>query len=213
MPNRNAFVVSFCIFFLPLKSASALGPVDGEIGIGWWANDFEAVISEAELDAGSTFIYGEGWLGDHWGLRGAWFDSDLEGEEFSDQTRFNLEVRRKFFSVTDNNFVALGAGIENIDLENGRDTQGLRLSAEGRFGIPGPFFLYGRVAWVPELSDAGNFSDISAKEIDAGIHITPFPFMSLRVGYQKYELDYDIPVIGSAGSSTSGAYLGLGVHW
>ena len=63
------------------------------------------------------------------------------------------------------------------------------------------------------MSDAGNFSDISAKEIDAGIHITPFPFMSLRFGYQKYELDYDIPVVGGAGSSTSGAYLGLGVHW
>ena len=112
MSNRNAFLLLFCVLILPLKNADALGPVDGEIGIGWWANDFEADISEAELDAGSTFIYGEGWLGDHWGIRGAWYDSDLEGEEFSDQTRFNLELRRKFFSVTDNNFVALGAGIE-----------------------------------------------------------------------------------------------------
>ena len=56
MSNRNAFFLLFCVLLLPLKNASALGPVDGEIGIGWWANDFEADLAEAELDAGSTFI-------------------------------------------------------------------------------------------------------------------------------------------------------------
>lgn len=204
--------VLLAVLLFPFHGSHALGPVDGEIGIGWWANDFEADFANADIDAGSTFIYGEGWLGDHWGIRGAWYDSDLEGEGFDNQTRYNLELRRKFFGITDNNFVALGAGLENIDLENGSDTQGLRLSAEGRLGIPGPFFFYGRIAWIPEMSDAGNFEDISGRELDLGIHITPFPFISLRLGYQDYELDYDRPG-GNGGSSTSGAYLGLGLHW
>ena len=201
------------ILVLLSTNSYALGPVDGEIGIAWWANDFQADLVDADVDAGSTFIYGEGWLGDKWGVRGAWYDSDLEGEAISNQTRLNFEARRKMFSASDNNFFALGAGVENIDLENGGDAQGIRVSAEGRFGVPGPVFFYGKIAWVPDLGDAKNFDDISAQEFDAGIHITPIPFMSLRLGYMKYELDYDTAAGLGGGSSTSGFYLGGGFHW
>ena len=202
------------ILFFLCANSYALGPVDGEIGIAWWATDFESDLAGANIDAGSTFIYGEGWFGQNWGVRGAWYDSDLEGEALSNQSRIDLEVRRKLFSVSDNNFFALGAGVENIDLENGGDAQGLRVSAEGRFGIPGPIFFYGKIAWVPELGDVKNFDNISAREFDAGMHITPLPFMSLRIGYLKYELDYDVAAVaGGAGSTTSGFYLGGGFHW
>jgi hypothetical protein len=214
MKNSSIMPVLVGILILLCTNSYALGPVDGEIGIAWWANDFEADLADADIDAGLTFVYGEGWLGDKWGVRGAWYDSNLEGEAISNQTRFNLEARRKMFSASDNNFFALGAGIENIDLENGGDAQGFRVSAEGRFGVPGPVFFYGRIAWVPELGDAKNFDDISAQEFDAGIHITPIPFMSLRIGYMKYELDYDNTATGlGGGSSTSGFYLGGGFHW
>lgn len=55
---------------------------------------------------------------------------------------------------------------------------------------------------------------IPTREFDAGMHITPMPFMSLRIGYLKYELDYDdAAVAGGAGSTTSGFYLGGGFHW
>ena len=200
-----------CMFITP---SYALGPVDGELGIAWWANDFDADFSDTSIDAGSVFIYGEGWLGDKWGIRGAWYDSDLEGEALSNQTRTNLELRRKLFSPTDNNFLALGFGVENIDLENGGDAQGIRVGTEARLGIPGPIFLYGKYAWVPEFGDARNFDDISATEIDLGMHITPFPFMSLRIGYLKYELDYENTDVGLSGSSdASGFYLGGGFHW
>ena len=188
--------------------------MDGEIGIGWWANDFDADLSEGDIDAGSLFLHGETWLGDKWGIRGAWYDSDFEGERFSDQTRYNLELRRRLFKFTDNNFVALGAGFERIDLENGETSNGLRVSAEGRFGVPGPVFFFGKVAWIPVMQDAGEFEDISATEIDAGVHFTPIPFMSLRFGYLQYELDFDDLARGKGGgSNTSGFYLGAGLHW
>lgn len=197
-----------------MPQANALGPVDGEIGVAGWASDFDADLSESELDAGSVFIYGEGWLGDKWGLRGAWYDSDLEGEAFSNQTRLNLELRRRLFSVSDNNFFAVGGGIETIELQNGDEAGGLRVSAEGRFGIPGPFFFYGRIAWAPDLGNAGEFDDIASTELDMGMHITPFPFLSLRLGYLTYELEYDDSRFsGNSGSEVSGFYLGGGFHW
>ena len=210
---RTLFAFAF-IQCVSITHALALGPVDGEIGIAWWANDFEADLSEGDIDAGSLFIHGEGWLGNKWGIRGAWYDSDLEGETFSDQTRANIEIRRRLLSLSDNNFIALGAGIERIDLQDGSDSSGLRLSAEGRFGIPGPVFFYGKLSLVPVLQDAGNFDDISAREVDIGMHITPFPFLSVRFGYLEYELDFDDRSVGrSGGSNTSGFYLGGGFHW
>ena len=153
------------------------------------------------------------WIGDKWGVRGSWFDSDLEGEAFSDQSRLSLVLRRRLISVSDNNFIAVGGGFEHIELENGDSSDGLRVSLEGRFGLPGSVFLFGRAAWIPILEDAGNFEDVSATEVDAGIHITPIPFVSLRLGYLKYELDYDDVSSQSTGSKTSGFYLGAGFHW
>ena len=131
-----------------------LGPVDGEIGIAWWANDFDIDFLDVDADVGSLFVHGETWVGDKWGIRGAWFDSDLEGETFSDQSRIQFEVRRRFLSFTDNNFIALGAGAEQIDLLDGSDSRGFRVSAEARFGIPGPVFFYGKIAYVPSFEDA-----------------------------------------------------------
>ena len=210
---KNAFLAVVLYVIIPANS-HALGPVDGEIGFALWNNEFETDISAGEIDAGSLMLHGEVWLGDRWGLRAAWFDSDLESTAFSDQSRLQVEVRRRLLKATDNNFFALGAGLEKIELENGSDSNGLRLSAEGRLGLPGPVFLFGRYSWIPILEDAGNFENVSATEFDAGIHVTPIPFVSLRAGYLQYELDYDDTAAASgSGSSTSGFYVGAGLHW
>jgi len=190
-----------------------LGPVDGEIGVALWNNDFDADISEGKIDAGSLILHGQAWFGDKWGMKAAWFDSDLESQEFADQSRLQIEARRRFLSVSDNSYLALGGGIERIDLVNGGDSSGFRVSAEGRLGV-GPAFVYGLAGWVPQLEDAGNFEDISASEVEAGVHFTLFPFVSLRLGYLEYDLDYDDTALRrSSGSKTSGFYLGAGFHW
>jgi len=211
--KKFLLIIASLLSVVSIKSF-ALGPVDGEIGIALWENDFKADISSAEVDAGSLFIYGETWVGEKWGIRGAWFDSDLESTEFSNQSRYQLEVRRRLLSASDNTFLALGAGLEKIDLENGSDSSGFRISTEGRLSFTGIIFLYGKYAWVPSMGDAGNFDDISATEIDVGIHITPLPFVSLRLGYLEYDLDYNLTAPGLAGGSdSSGFYLGGGFHW
>jgi hypothetical protein len=168
---KSYLIAIICCGIVPANSFG-LGPVDGEIGFALWNNDFDSDLSGGDVDAGSLMLHGEVLLGDHWGLKGVWFDSDLEGTEFSNQNRLSIELRRRLLKVSDNNFIALGAGVEKIDLENGSDSNGFRVSAEGRLGLPGTVFFYGKYSWIPVLEDAGNFSDISATELDAGIHIT-----------------------------------------
>ncbi len=214
MNHFKGLIAGYILLAMASTSSHALGPVDGEIGIALWNNEYQVDLSQGDIDAGSTMIYGETWLGDTWGLRGAWFDSDLDGVGIPNQSRTQLEVRRRLLSASDNNYFALGAGIEQLDLINGQDTSGFRISAEGRAGLPGSIFVYGKFAWTPDLGDAGNFKDISAREVDAGIHITPMPFLSIRLGYLDYEVDFDNATTGRSGaSSTSGFYLGTGFHW
>ena len=193
--------------------AYALGPVDGEVGIGALYADLDPDDISGNVDADTLFIYGEGSVGEHWGIRAAWYDSDVESDALSDQRRLQIELRRKLIAPTDNTFLALGAGFENTELVNGSDSNGLRLSAEGRIGL-GFVYFFGRVGWVPFMEDAGNFDDITATEIDLGIHITPLPFLSIRLGYLEYELDYDNSgLVGGSGSNTSGYYIAGGFHW
>ena len=128
------------ICLLNLKSANALGPVDGDVGVGFWNNQAG---SSSDLDIGSTVLHGELWLFNKWGVRASQFDSDLEGTDFNNDTRTQIEVRRRFFSAGDNNYFALGLGLEDIDLSSGESTNGIRLSAEARFGLLGPInFLW-----------------------------------------------------------------------
>ena len=213
MNKCKVLVLNAAILLMVSTSSYGLGPVDGEIGIALWNNDFDADISAGKIDAGSLILHGQAWLGNKWGIKGAWFDSDLESQEFSDQSRLQVEARRRFFSVSDNSYFALGGGVERIDLVNGSDTSGFRVSAEGRLGV-GPAFVYGLAAWVPQLQDAANFEDVSASEVEAGIHFTLIPLVSLRLGYLEYNLDYDDTTLDrSSGSKTSGFYLGVGLHW
>ena len=207
----SAKAVTLLVLFVGTP-AYALGPIDGEVGLGFWSNHYESDLQNGELDLGTTFAHGELWLFDEWGVRGSYFDSDLEESAFSNQQRTVIEARKRFLSLSDNNFFALGAGLENIALTNGQDTSGLRLSAEARLGLPLSIFLYGRAGWSPVLESTSGFDDISSREIEVGAHFTPMPFVSLRVGYLQYDLDYSLDAAQS-NESSSGFFVGAGFHW
>ena len=194
------------------NSAKALGPIDGEIGLGFWNNHYEANLRNGELDVGTTFAHGELWLFNEWGVRGAYFDSDLEETSFNNQKRTQVELRKRFLSLGDNNFLAVGAGVENITLVDGNDTNGLRLSAEARLGLPSSIFLYGRAAVSPVFESVNGYDDINSREIEVGAHLTPMPFVSLRLGYLQYDLNYSFNGMDSNDTS-SGFFVGAGVHW
>lgn len=195
-------------------SASAVGPVDGEIIVSLWNNQFSSDVLDGEADVGSLAISGELWLGDNWGARLARYDSDLEDTPLDNQSRTQIELRRRLFSASDNNFFALGVGLEDIDLVNGESSSGLRLSAEGRVAVTPIAYLYGRGAYLPDMDDAGNFKNMTGSEFEIGVSFTPLPFVSLKLGYLTLDLDYDNTLTDSSGNTQSDGFLiGAGLHW
>ncbi|MEA3291983.1 MAG: hypothetical protein U9Q71_06765 [Pseudomonadota bacterium] len=195
-------------------TAMALGPVDGEVGLQWWNTQFDADILDGELDVGTWSGFGELWLDQKWGLRGAFYQSDLEHEDLDNEQRFNIDLKRRLLSPTDNTFLALGAGWESIDLSSGGRSDGVRLVLEGRVGLAGFVYLYGQNAWIPWLSESDGLSDLSGNEFEVGIGFEPLPFLSLRAGYRDFRLDYDYDTRdGSESSRSKGLLLGAGVHW
>jgi hypothetical protein len=188
--------------------------VDGEVILSLWNNQFESDLGDGELDAGSLLLNGEIWFGDHWGVRLARYDSDLEESDLRNETRTQAEIRRRLFSASDNNFLAFGIGAESIELVNGESTEGLRLSAEARLALTPITYFYGRAAYLPYMSDAGDIRDVEGSELEVGVSITPFPFVSFKLGYLALDLDYQISGARSGGSIESDGFLvGAGLHW
>ncbi len=191
----------------------ALGPVDGEVIVSLWNNHFESDLGNGEADVGSLTASGELWFGDNWGMRAAYFESDLEETALENETRAQVELRRRFLSVSDNNFLALGLGAESIDLASGDSTSGVRLSIAGRLALAPISYFYGRAAYLPWMEDAGEFTGIAGSELEVGISFTPFPFVSLKLGYLVLDLDYEQDGSGGGSARSDGFLIGAGVHW
>ncbi len=189
-----------------------LGLFDGEAGIDWWNTEFEGDPFDGSLDAGTTSAYAEGWWDKKWGIEGGIKLSDTSSEQFQDQQRISLDLKRRLFSPTDNTYIAAGVGLESIEFESGGSSTGVRLLLEGQVGLVGIISLYGQSTWLPVLGDANDFSDLSGTELETGIKFEPLPFITLKAGYRRFKLDYDFG--GSAAeSSSSGFIIGTGIHW
>jgi hypothetical protein len=198
---RYALLASSCVLGTALP-ALAIGPVDGEIGAVWWANDFEVTEGDAGASAsGDAPGYRvELWLFQRFGFEAAAYSSDLDsiGADSSDYRHIDLLWRP--FSPTDNNFLALGAGWQQMDLGTiglDGDTSGPRAVVEGRIGLLGPVYFYGLASYLPTLDDTrstdpalGEFRDMHGYELDAGVACTILPFISLRAGYRSQSIDY-----------------------
>ena len=94
-----------------------------------------------------------------------------------------------------------------VDLEQRNDLPGLKRRLLR-------LLRYDKSLWIPWMDDAGSFEDITGTELDVGMHITPLPFVSIRLGYLGFELDFDRSGgLPGGGSSTSGYYIAGGFHW
>lgn len=186
--------------------------VDGEAGIVWWANDVDIDISDAEADGGALGFHGSLWFDSGWGLKGAQYHSDL-GDIGEDDGRYlGVDVAYKVLSLSENGFLALAAGWEDIDLGTGISTAGPRLGFEGRVGILGLVYGYAEAAWFPELDDSAAFNNLSGNEWELGVGVDVFPFVRVRAGYRRFDLDFE-GTQGSDSATASGLLLGGGVHW
>ncbi len=208
---RRRLLAILITLFSPAPCLAA-GPVDGELGVVWWANDLD-LDPTGEFDAGAWGGYAGVWLNDRWGARAAFFRSDLDEPGLDQNIDYlSVDVKGRLVSVSENNFIAAGLGWENIDFGDGGDSDGLRLVLDGRFGLGRLIFVYGQAAWLPVMSDADNRSDLDAFEIEAGLGITPFPFLDLRGGYRQFRLDFKTDGVEDSATS-KGLFIGAGVHF
>lgn len=206
-------------FFLPVwvllafSNVYAQGSIDGEAGIHWWGNDFEAGLGESEIDAGALGGRDGFWLDQNLAMGRQLYQSDLAEDNLDDAAYLNIDFKRRVFSLTDNSFLALGLGWQDVSIDN-ESSDGARVLLEGRVGLGGVVYLYGQTAWFPELDDFSNRSNVDGKEFEAGLSFDPVPFFSLRAGYRKIKIDYTNNLNDkdeSAGST--GFVIGAGFRW
>ena len=99
-----------------------------------------------------------------------------------------------------------------MQLDTGGNTDGVRLSLEGRIGLLGFVSLYGQSVWMPSMSSVDGYSDISGHELQTGVLFEPLPFLTLRAGFRQLDLDYESN--GASGlTKSNGIILGTGIHW
>ena len=209
--------------------AVAMGPVDGEVDAFWWANDFDASGLQSAVppgtDAAAPSYSGELWIFKRYGFRAGRYSSDLGdvGRSTSDTT--SLDFMWKAFSPTENNFLAVGAGWQEMDMPSiGLDsTSGARLSAEGRVAIIGVLQLFAQLSYYPSLDDGqgitpadGRFEDMSGSEYEFGLIWKLAPFVHLRAGYRESSVDFtriDLSGALNGSAESSGFLVGMGVHF
>lgn len=213
MKHRIALLL-LALSCLPLASLAA-GPVDGQVSLNWWANDFDTDLGNGEVDAGAIGGKAQLWWNQAWGLKGAIHRSDLADSAGAEDIDYlSIDLQRRLLSVSEHNFIAAGVGYENLGLSDGSDTQGLRLLLEGRVGIAGTVYAYGHTAWMPVFEDTTSRENLDALEFEAGIGFSPLPFVTLGAGWRKFDLDFTDSATGSGReTSASGPVFEAGLKW
>ena len=186
--------------------------VDGSAYLSWWSNNFSANALDASFDAGTVGAEGEVWWAQKWGIKGSLYKSDVvesnsrEGPDF-----LSVDIKRRLISPTENNFLALGLGWQDVEFGKGVDTQGYRLLLQGGLGLTPVLSIYGHTAWLPGMVESDELEDPKGLEFEAGIALKPFPFISFRAGYRTFKLDY-VSIQGANETSKSkGVIIGAGV--
>jgi len=153
------------------------------------------------------------WLNNKWGLQGSLYSGDLDNTGINDAEYLSLDVKRRFLNLTEKTFFAVGVGWQDIDLHIGGASSGPRVLLEGRWGLNDSLSLYGATAWLPYLDDISAGSNVVGSELEAGLTYEPLPYLSLRAGYRRFDLDYDNSRSVNRNSSSSGLMLGAGIRF
>jgi len=162
----------------------------------------------------SQLNLGEGWLNDKWSGQSSSYQANGLEKGLVDASQWTLDIKRRLLSSTENTYLAMGLGWNDIAISEGESSSGVRFVAEGRVGIYGPAYLFGQAAFSPWMSNIGNQIDPLGKELDLGLAVDPLPSMSFRAGYRGYWLDSAEPSDESTiRRQVDGFYIGGGIHW
>jgi hypothetical protein len=202
-------VAAVVVAGLAMGPSLAAGPVDGEITAVYWLSDTKFDL--AGLDSGSEKSEAIGFRAELWFVKKLGVSAGLFPAELADSDETidynNLDVKWRLLSPTENNFLAIGAGWQQIDVDS-EDTGGVRVVLDGRVALVGFLYFYGRAAYVPSLSDVGDLRGGSMTELEAGLMIKPAPFIQLFAGYRSNDVGFD-----GVDWTTDGAVAGVGVNF
>ena len=200
--NRRILFGALCLAMTALPAAAA-GPVDGEFGAVYWLSDYDGSgVTALSSDSGSPAFRASLWLFDKYGVKAGVYRSDLDDVGAIEASSYtSIDVMWRPLSPTSNNYIAVGLGWQEMDLNAiglEGDTSGARVSAEGRVGLGRLFYAYGEGAYMPDLDDAnattvgfGQFEDLSGYEYEAGISWKVAPFINVRAGYRVHSVDFN----------------------
>lgn len=214
------------IAFALAIAAPAVAAVDGEVELRYWNNEVE-IGGDAGGDMDSAPGAGlrvEIVLIKRLALAGEYFklvgEGDLEETEFTQGT---LDAKWRIIAPSRNTFFAVGLGYLNyeVDSEGEKfDTSAYRIMVDGRFGFIKILYVYGRLAYLPSISDLTvdgfTFAEgDTGYDVEVGLGIEPIPILSLWVGYRAEKFDFKEPGGGSGRLSfeSSGAFFGAGIHF
>ncbi|GAB4374377.1 MAG: hypothetical protein Kow0062_12320 [Acidobacteriota bacterium] len=196
MTRTLGILTGTALCLLLAAPAFALGPVDVEAGVVYWMQDveFQSGASSFTVDGDDVGLFAQVWIGDI-AVRGAQYSTGVGemGLDFSIDWQ-SVDVRWKAFELTDSNYIALGAGIQRISIDDagGSDeSAGFRLAAEAHFGLGRLIAVYGDAAYYLEMDDFdGGGTDVDGYEVEFGVSVKPAPFLNLRAGYRTSTIDY-----------------------
>ena len=184
-------------------AVEAAGPIDGEIGAIYWNSEFDSSgVAALASDAGSPGFRAQLWLFNKYGVKAGMYRTDLNDFTAIETSNYtSVDVMWRPLSPTQNNYLAVGLGWQQMDLNTiglQGDTNGVRVNVDGRLGLGKIVFAYGEASYLPSLSDAtastpgfGQFGSMSGYEYEFGVSVKPFPFVQLRAGYRMHSVDFN----------------------
>ncbi len=166
------------------------------------------------LGSSTQFRLSQDWLNEKLTGQSSIYQANKLDTGLNDTDQWTIDIKRRLLSATENTYISMGLGWNDIVMNEGESTSGMRFVAEGRVGIYGPAYLFGQAAVSPWMTDAGNNFAPFGKELELGLAVTPLPSMSFKAGYRSYWLDSsDLSSDTTSTSKTDGFYLGGGFHW
>jgi hypothetical protein len=206
MRHSRWFVTTALALLLASFPAAAAGPVDGEVTVYYWLSETD--LDGVQADSGAPGGRASLWM-QRLGVSGAVFRPDPESPlEPLERDDLQLDVQWRIVNVTENNWLALGAGWQAVEFAEGgeAETSGVRLTAEGRVG------------YLPDLDDlvlqGTSLTGGKGHEVEVGVQLKPFPFVQFFAGFRQRQMTFDLPASGGETEiEDSGFFAAAGVNF
>ena len=213
MKTRKIYTIVASIVLSGLAyQANGAGDFYGQAGLDRWSTEFAGLGKPVENEE-SIEGFAELWWNNKWSVRGQIQSFDSYTSGYSESEHLSVDLKRRFFSLSEKNYVALGAGWEEITLDNSDTYSGLKLTAEGQLELASDISVYGQTSWLPELDDPISGSNLEGRTFEAGLNFAPAPSLSVRFGYRRFRLDAGDQSGAGESRESDGFIFGAGYHW